>query len=145
MSNVFLGGSCNPTTWRKDVAMPALDAAGVPYFNPQVADWNPKLVEIEACAKEEADILLFVIDGQTRAIASMLEAVEYIGDGRDVILVINDISDGTEIVGQTVTGRELGDLNRARAYLADIAERHAVSVFSTVQDAVEEIITRYVD
>ena len=33
---VFLGGSCNPTTWRKDIAIPLLDAAGSSYYNPQV-------------------------------------------------------------------------------------------------------------
>ena len=31
---VFLGGSCNPTTWRRDAAIPALHKAGVTYFNP---------------------------------------------------------------------------------------------------------------
>ena len=34
---VFLGGSCNPTTWRQDIAMPLLDKNGVNYYNPQVA------------------------------------------------------------------------------------------------------------
>ena len=140
MSRVFLGGSCDPTTWRRDVAMPALDAAGITYYNPQVTDWKPELVEIEARAKEEADTLLFVVDGQTRAIASMLEAAECICDNREVVLVINDIPDGTEIAGQEVTVRELKDLNRARVYLADIAKRHGVLVFATVAEAVEEIV-----
>lgn len=31
---VFLGGSCNPTTWRKDIAVPRLSAKGIRYFNP---------------------------------------------------------------------------------------------------------------
>lgn len=31
---VFLGGSCNPTTWRKDVAIPALDELGISFYNP---------------------------------------------------------------------------------------------------------------
>ena len=34
--SVFLGGACNPTTWRQDIAMPMLDAAGISYYNPQV-------------------------------------------------------------------------------------------------------------
>lgn len=33
---VFLGGACNPTTWRRDIAMPYLDAHGISYYNPQV-------------------------------------------------------------------------------------------------------------
>lgn len=31
---VFLGGSCNPTTWRSDVAIPTLDQMGITYYNP---------------------------------------------------------------------------------------------------------------
>ena len=31
---VFLGGSCNPTTWRKCIAIPYLEKHGVTYYNP---------------------------------------------------------------------------------------------------------------
>jgi hypothetical protein len=31
---VFLGGSCNPTTWRADVAMPELNKLGISFYNP---------------------------------------------------------------------------------------------------------------
>ena len=31
---VFLGGSCNPTTWRADVAIPALSGLGISFYNP---------------------------------------------------------------------------------------------------------------
>lgn len=31
---VFLGGSCNPTTWRADVAVPTLNKLGISFFNP---------------------------------------------------------------------------------------------------------------
>lgn len=31
---VFLGGSCNPTTWRADVAIPALKELGISFYNP---------------------------------------------------------------------------------------------------------------
>lgn len=134
---VFLGGSCNPTTWRKDVAIPILEAASVSYYNPQVDDWSPELVAIEAKAKEVAETLLFVIDSQTRAIASILEATEMIVEGRDVVLVIDPIADGTEIGGQKVTGSELKDLNRARTYLRDLARRHDIDVYQTVAEAVE--------
>ena len=137
--SVFLGGSCNPTTWRKDVAIPALDKAGISYYNPQVDDWSPELVEVEARAKQDADALLFVIDAQTRAIASMLEAAEAITAGRHVVLAVLDIADGTGIGGQAVTGAELKDLNRARAYLRDIASRHGTQVFGSVEEAVKSI------
>ena len=31
---VFLGGSCNPTTWRRDIAMPMLTNHGISFYNP---------------------------------------------------------------------------------------------------------------
>ena len=39
---VFLGGACGATTWRRDVAIPVLDAAGVSYHNPQLGagEWT---------------------------------------------------------------------------------------------------------
>lgn len=32
---VFLGGSCNPTTWRSEIAIPLLEKHLVDYYNPQ--------------------------------------------------------------------------------------------------------------
>ena len=77
---VFLGGSCNPTTWRKDSAIPTLHQKGVTYFNPQVDNWFPELIEIEEQAKMAASLLLFVVDDQTRAISSMVEVAYLAGD-----------------------------------------------------------------
>ena len=42
--DVFLGGSCDPTTWRKDLAIPHLKAAGITFYNPQVEHWVPELI-----------------------------------------------------------------------------------------------------
>lgn len=138
---VFLGGSCNPTTWRKDAAIPAIEKAKVAFYNPQVDDWKPELVEVEARAKAESEVLLFVIDAQTRSIASILEATEYTVAGRLVLLVVDDIADGTAIEGQKVTGRELKDLNRARAYLRDLADRHPnATVYPDVAAAVAAVV-----
>jgi hypothetical protein len=137
---VFLGGSCNPTTWRMETAIPALEKAGIAFYNPQVADWHSELVALESAAKDESSILLFVIDSQTRAIASILEATEYTVAGRDIYLVIDDMTDNTEVEGQIVTGRELKDLNRARTYLRDLAKRHdKAMIFENVEDAMTAI------
>lgn len=32
--DVFLGGSCNPTTWRTDTAIPELEKQGITFYNP---------------------------------------------------------------------------------------------------------------
>ena len=41
VEQVFLGGSCNPTTWRQDIAMPLLDKNAVHYYNPQAPFHRP--------------------------------------------------------------------------------------------------------
>jgi hypothetical protein len=136
---VFLGGSCNPTTWRRDIAIPALEAAGITYYNPQVDDWSPELVEVEACAKRDATLLLFVVDAQTRAVASMNEVVEEVCRGREVALVVQDMEEGNDL---TVGPGLLKDLNRGRVYLRDIAKRYGVICFSDVETAVEYVVHR---
>jgi hypothetical protein len=131
-------------------------AAGVAFYNPQVDDWSEQdakckaegiaggIAEVEAKAKDESQELLFVIDNKTRAIASILEATENITRGRNVTLVVNNIADGTVIGEQTITGAELKDLNRARAYLLDLARRNPTNakVFDTIEDAVQHVITQ---
>lgn len=99
-------------------------------------------IQDEAKAKELCDVLLFVIDSKTRAIASMLEATEYIMSGRRVVIVILDIPEGSKIDGEVIQGRQLKDLNRARAFLCDIAARHQkyCDVFDSVERAVTHIV-----
>lgn len=47
---VFLGGSCNPTTWRADVAIPELQKLGISFYNPVRFDFffngTKKLIDI---------------------------------------------------------------------------------------------------
>jgi hypothetical protein len=134
---VFLGGSCDPTTWRADIAVPELTRARISFFNPQISDWHPNLIQLEAKAKEVCEVLLFVIDSKTRAIASMLESIEYILSQRRVVIVILDIPEGARIDGDIIEGRQLKDLNRARAFLCDIAARH--QKYCDVFDSIERV------
>jgi hypothetical protein len=58
------------------------------------------LIQAEAKAKEECSVLIFVIDGQTRAIASMLEATEHIFRKKEIVLVIEDVPESQIIEGE---------------------------------------------
>ena len=49
---VFLGGACNPTSWRQDVAIPILSQHSISFYNPQRPDWDPQMIEIEDQAKQ---------------------------------------------------------------------------------------------
>ena len=66
-AQVFLGGACGSKTWRRDVAIPALIESGTTYYNPQLEEgaWHSGLIAVEAEAKERADVVMFVVDGQT--------------------------------------------------------------------------------
>jgi hypothetical protein len=134
---VFLGGACNPTTWRRDVAIPALDAAGVTYYNPQVDDWTPDLMVVEAHQKATARYLLFVIGPETRALMTIAEAAHHIGlDASRVVLVLQPypLSDDQR------RAEEIGDNNRARDYLGKLAEEKGVVRLSTVDEAVAWLV-----
>jgi hypothetical protein len=144
MPHVFLGGTCGASTWRRDEAIPRLEAAGLTYYNPQVEEgqWHPGLIPLEAMAKENAPQLLIVIDGTTRGGASLLEAMEYVCYGSFIHLVIDDIPDGQIIRGQRVTGAELEDLNRPRAYLRSrvSVRRPHLRVYDTVSEALDAVV-----
>lgn len=135
---VFLGGSCNPTTWRHDTAIPMLKSLGITYYNPQVTHWGPELIELERQAKQAADVLFFVIDNQTRSVASIMEAAHISGCHRKLILVIKAYEGpGQLVLGEALSEREFLDLSRGQAILQDIVERQGIPVFDNITVALE--------
>ena len=139
MVQVFLGGSCNPTKWRNDITIPILNKNKISFYNPQVEEWNPDLVEVENYQKKNAEILFFVIDNNTRSILSMLEIVELILQNRRIILVIKYISEKQEIDGIIISEREKKDLNRARFYIEELANRNDIPIFNNIEKATNYI------
>jgi len=78
---------------------------GVSYFNPQVPNWDPRLIPIEQEAKDRCSVLLFVVSGDTLSVASLVEVAYYIGRGRKLVLCLNDIPQSENPV---VDGIEVG-------------------------------------
>ncbi len=136
---VFLGGACGSTTWRRDIAIPALEAAGITYFDPQlgVGEWTEACEAAEMEAKAEADVLLFVISGQTRGVASIAEVAYLIAARRPLALTVTDVPDDARIDGQSISRTEKDDLNRGRIFVRTMAACHGVPVFDEVLDAVQ--------
>lgn len=136
-AEVFLGGSCNPTTWRRDLAIPALHEEGVTYYNPQVEEWYPELIEVEERAKDSASLLFFVIDSQTRAVSSMVEIAFFAGIGRDLVVVVDDISTQKPKIGDdTPSPREVEDLNRGRAFVRSLLEAGGSVLATEVEEGI---------
>ncbi|XP_028050577.1 uncharacterized protein LOC105833366 isoform X7 [Monomorium pharaonis] len=133
---VFLGGSCNPTTWRTDIAIPTLQSLGITYYNPQVSQWGPELIAQEYEAKQTARILLFVIDNQTRNSAGIIEAAQLAATrSESLVLVIYPYRQGQTILGETVSTQEYYDLMNGLLVLQYLMERQRIPIFESVSVA----------
>jgi len=139
---VFLGGACGPTTWRRDLAVPALKAAGVSYYNPQVSEWHEGMIAEESRHKASARMLLFVIGTETRALMSIAEAAYHIGKrgGEGIVLVLQSYPSSDADTPERVA--EIADCNRARAYLGELAVEHNVPTHSAVEPALARLIAQ---
>ena len=73
MSKVFLGGTCNESTWRNEL-IPMLK---IDYFNPVVDDWTPECqAEEERQKASVCDVHLFVITPRMTGVYSIAEVIE---------------------------------------------------------------------
>ncbi|MBL8753337.1 MAG: nucleoside 2-deoxyribosyltransferase domain-containing protein [Planctomycetes bacterium] len=139
---VFLGGACGTTTWRRDTAIPALQAAGVPFHDPQLPPdaWTPACEAAEMAAKDRCQVLLWVVGAETRGVASVAEAAYYIAAGRRLALAMVDVPDDAVFDGRAIDRRERDDLQRGRIFVRTMAREHGVPVWPTVAAAVQHAI-----
>lgn len=72
MKKVFLGGTCNHSTWRDDL-IPKLK---IQYFNPVVKDWTPECQKEELRQRVLCDFVLYVITPKMTGVYSIAEAVD---------------------------------------------------------------------
>lgn len=69
---VFLGGTCNNSTWRNQIIL-MLD---IDYFNPVVEDWTPECQAEEIKQRETCDFVLFTITPKMTGVYSVAEVVD---------------------------------------------------------------------
>jgi hypothetical protein len=72
LKKVFLGGTCNESTWR-DKIIPLLK---IDYFNPVVDNWTEDCIEIEIKERETCDFLLYTITPRMTGVYSIAEVVD---------------------------------------------------------------------
>lgn len=75
MDKIFLGGTCNDTTWRQSLInyLPK----SIEYFNPVVNDWTPDCIEIENEEKQNrCNIHLYVITKEMSGVYSIAEIIQ---------------------------------------------------------------------
>ncbi len=75
MYKIFLGGTCNNSTWRDELT-PLLDANNIDYFDPVVEDWTPECQAIEEEEKNHiCNVHLYVITKEMLGSYSIAEAI----------------------------------------------------------------------
>ena len=72
MKKVFLGGTCNDSTWR-DKIIPDLK---IDFFNPVVKDWTPECQEEEVRQRQTCDYCLYTITPKMTGVYSIAEVVD---------------------------------------------------------------------
>jgi hypothetical protein len=113
MNKVFLGGTCNESTWR-DQLIPILESHGVDYFNPVVDDWTSECQAEEERQKNEiCNIHLYVITPKMTGVFSIAEAVESaINMHRNCVFCVLE-KDGSD----TFTYGQLKSLNAVKSLI----------------------------
>lgn len=69
---VFLGGTCNESTWRDKL----IKMLKVDYFNPVVPDWTPTAQEKERKMRESCTYCLYVITPKMTGLYSIFEVAD---------------------------------------------------------------------
>ena len=75
MKKIFLGGTCNNSTWRNKL-IPILEKYHIQYFNPIVDDWTEECIKIENEEKDICDCHLYVITPKMTGVYSIAEVIE---------------------------------------------------------------------
>lgn len=69
----------------------------------QVSEWSADLVTVEHNAKESACILFYVLDRRTRNVVGIVEAANFAGAHRNLVLVMDSYREQEPIAGETIT------------------------------------------
>lgn len=72
MKKVFLGGTCNDSSWRERL-IPMLK---IGHFNPVVPDWTPECQAEEIRQRENCDFVLYVITPLMEGVYSIAEVID---------------------------------------------------------------------
>ena len=142
MKKVFLGGTCNESTWRNEL-IPLLEEKGIEYYNPVVEDWTPECQQEEYRQKEICDVHLYLITKKMKGVFSIAEAVASCQDAGKLTLFVFANFDGEFDEGERRSLDAVGNLivKLGGAYHTGIntIEELALSVSTVVNSCVRSI------
>lgn len=95
---VFLGGTCNESTWRQELIL----LLEIGYFDPVVEDWDEKAYQNELRERKECDFCLYVLTPKMTGFYSIAEVVDDSNKRpeRTVFCVLEEDNDMVFDVGQ---------------------------------------------
>ena len=142
MKKVFLGGTCNESTWRNEL-IPLLEEKGIEYYNPVVEDWTPECQQEEYRQKEICDVHLYLITKKMKGVFSIAEAVASCQDAGKLTLFAFANFDGEFDEGERRSLDAVGNLivKIGGAYHTGIntIEELALSVSTVVNSCVRSL------
>lgn len=113
MSKIFLGGTCNNSTWRSQIEK----LVQVEMFNPVVEDWTPACQAIEMEEKAiHCDVHLYVITIEMTGVFSIAEVIDSVHN-KSKKTILHVIPDGFD-EGQLRSLKAVIDLVRLRGGIA---------------------------
>ncbi|CAJ0564508.1 unnamed protein product, partial [Mesorhabditis spiculigera] len=139
--DVFLGGSCGNTVWRRQLVIPYLKKRAISYYDPQRSVWSENMIYEESIAKENSSLFLFVLDPATVNATSFLEIAYFAARKAPKLVVV--------FLGRTewrekAHPEDMPDRLRTCHLLDRILAAHQVPLLHSIEEALsyieEEII-----
>ncbi|MBN6739505.1 hypothetical protein JKG47_02945 [Acidithiobacillus sp. MC6.1] len=124
---VFLGGTCNGSAWRDQMA-PLLNVGS---FNPVVEDWTPDRMKEELRQREGCDVCLYVITPKMTGTYSIAEVVDDSNKRPDRTVLVRLRDDG-DARFDNVQWKSLGAV-------ADMVMRNGGRAFDSLEEAANYI------
>jgi len=111
MKKVFLGGTCNESTWRNRI-IPMLD---IGYFNPVVDDWTEDCMVREIQERQTCDFCLYAITPKMTGVYSIAEVVDDSNKrpSQTILVLLKDDLDKTFSHGQWKSLRSVAKMVKA--------------------------------
>jgi len=126
---VFLGGTCNESTWRNRFII-MLD---IDYFNPVVDDWTEDCMKRELEERQNCDICLYAITPKMTGVYSIAEVVDDSNKrpSKTVLIVLRDDGEQRFTEGQW----------RSLMSVARMVKANGGAVFDNLKEAAIHINT----
>lgn len=123
MKKVFLGGTCNESTWRNHI----ISMLTIDFFNPVVDDWTPECMKEELHQREICDFCLYTITAKMTGTYAIAELVDDSNKRPEKTIFVYLRNDDGDIFNKFQW--------KSLMAVADMVERNGGSAFTNLESA----------